>query len=119
MNRTEMGRHGEKLALEYLNNEGYKILDINYRVSRIGEIDIIVSKEGCICFIEVKTRTGYAFGTPAEAVSWKKQNTIRKIAACYLKAHGLMDSRVQFDVIEVIVTKKGELIKLSHIREAF
>jgi len=119
MNRTELGRFGERLALEYLNNKGYNTVALNYRVGRLGEIDIIVSKEGRICFVEVKTRTGTSFGTPAEAVSWKKQNTIRRIAACFLKAHNAMDSRVQFDVIEVIAGKNGEFNKINHIQEAF
>lgn len=119
MNRTELGKLGERLALEYLRNKGYKTLALNYRVSRLGEIDAVVSKEGKICFIEVKTRTGNAFGTPAEAVSWKKRKTIRQIAECFLKSHGATDSMVQFDVIEVIVAKNGDLKSINHLREAF
>jgi len=119
MNRTELGRLGERLALEYLHNRGYKTLAQNYRVGRLGEVDIIASKSEKICFIEVKTRTGNAFGTPAEAVSWKKQNTIRHIAECFLKSHGAMESQVQFDVIEVNISKNGELKSINHLQEAF
>ncbi|NLY19216.1 MAG: YraN family protein [Clostridiaceae bacterium] len=119
MNRVELGKLGERLALEYLQSKGYKTLTLNYRVSRLGEIDIIVSREDKICFIEVKTRTGNTFGTPAEAVTWKKQNTIRKIAQCFLKSHGATNNMVQFDVIEVIVTKNGCLKSINHLQEAF
>lgn len=119
MNHVEMGRLGERLALEYLNNRGYKTLAVNYRAGRLGEIDIIVSIDEHISVVEVKTRTGNTFGTPAEAVTWKKQNTIRRVAACFLKAHDIMDNRVQFDVIEVITKKDGKLVNIRHLREAF
>lgn len=114
-----MGRLGERYALEYLNNKGYRTLELNYRVGRLGEIDIIVGKDNCIYFIEVKTRTGMSYGTPAEAVSWKKQRTIRQIAACFLKVHGTADTKVQFDIIEVLADKQGRLVCINHIQNAF
>jgi len=119
MNRTELGKLGEKLALKYLQDRGYKALALNYRVSRLGEIDIIASMNERICFIEVKTRTGNTFGTPAEAVSWKKQRTIRHIAECFLKSHSATNSVVQFDVVEVFITKNGDLKSINHLQEVF
>ncbi len=119
MDRKEMGKLGERLASEYLAGKGCKILAANYRVGRLGEIDLIAAKNGRVCFIEVKTRSGETYGTPAEAVTFKKQRTIRQVAACYLKAHGSGDYQVQFDVIEVLVSKEGRLLNIRHLQEVF
>lgn len=119
MDRKETGKLGERLALEYLQAKGYTILHQNYRVGRLGEIDLIVSREGRICFVEVKTRTTCNYGTPAEAVSWKKQKTIRQVAACFLQDHHAMNLPVQFDVIEVVLTREGKLSSIRYIEEAF
>lgn len=119
MDRKETGRLGEKLALEYIQQLGGTILATNYRVGRLGEIDLIASREGRVCFIEVKTRTNSNYGTPAEAVSWKKQNTIRQVATCFLKANHADNLPVQFDVIEVILSREGKLEKLQYLEKAF
>lgn len=119
MDRKSTGRLGEKYAREYLAGKGYRIIGENYRVGRLGEIDLIASNRDKLCFVEVKTRTGDAYGTPAEAVGYRKQRTIRQVAACFLKAHGAVDLPVQFDVIEVLLTKEGRLLSLHHLEKAF
>lgn len=119
MDRREIGKLGEKLALEFLTERGYHILATNFRAGRLGEIDLIVSLKGKLSFIEVKTRTGNTYGTPAEAVSYKKQKTIRQVAACFLKARGAVNMPVQFDIIEVMVTRDGSLLNLQHLEKAF
>jgi putative endonuclease len=119
MDRKETGKLGERLAQEYLNKRGCKILAANYRVGRLGEIDLIAASGDRICFIEVKTRTGNTYGTPAEAVSWKKRQTIRQVAACYLKAHGATDAPVQFDILEIRVTREGKLENIHYLEQAF
>ncbi len=119
MDRKETGKLGEKLAQEYLNQKGFKILAENYRVGRLGEIDLIAAHGDQLCFIEVKTRTGNTYGTPAEAVSWRKQQTIRQVAACFLKAYGAVNAPVQFDIMEVFVSREGKLLELHHIEQAF
>ena len=108
-----LGRQGERLVYNYLKKLGYKILEKNYRCA-FGEADIIVkSKQEEIVFVEVKTRSTNAFGTPAEAVDYKKQKKYRDIANFYLKSKGLEDVSVSFMVAEVL----GEEINL--ISEAF
>ncbi len=85
-------------------------------------MDIIASEGEYICFIEVKTRTGNAFGTPAEAVGASKQQKIRSLAWIYLKQKGMGDRYMRFDVIEVIGRRsdKGLLPeKINLIRGAF
>ena len=105
-NKRSFGSLGEELACSYLSANGYKIAEKNYRVGKLGEIDIIAAEGEYICFIEVKTRTGNMFGTPSESVGRKKQENIRKLAWIYLKFKGLIDKAVRFDIAEVTGCKK-------------
>lgn len=119
MNTRKLGAIGEAYAVEYLAERGYRILRRNYRAGRLGEIDLIASKNKRLYFIEVKSRTGDSYGTPAEAVSYRKQRTIAKVASCFLNEYGAGDTEVQFDVVEIIMTRDGKLIDINHIEEAF
>ncbi|MBR2322770.1 MAG: YraN family protein [Clostridia bacterium] len=96
-----MGLKGEKLAEKHLKKLGYKIIKTNY-VTPFGEADIVCEKDGAIVFAEVKTRTSFNFGTPAQAVDYKKQKKYRQIASFYLNSNGLDDVEVSFMVVEVL-----------------
>ena len=106
------GDSGEKLALEYLKNNKYKILKTNYKTS-IGEIDIIAKLENTIVFVEVKTRVSDKFGLPREAVNYHKQYKIRQVASQYIKFNKLFDSLCRCDVIEILAGK------ITHIQNCF
>lgn len=122
-NKREIGAVGEREAAEFLQRNGYTILKINYRVGRLGEIDIIANDNEYICFIEVKTRRTSTFGTPGEAVTRTKQQKIRQIAAIYLTNTRKMDSNVRFDVIEILMDKSMESVNsiksINLIKDAF
>ena len=81
-NKRQTGTSYEIKAEEYLLQNGYKILERNFR-NRSGEIDIIAKDGEYFCFIEVKYRTTNDFGNPFEAVDYRKQNQIRKVANYY------------------------------------
>lgn len=102
-NKRSLGSIGEKIAVEYLKQNGFNIIATNFRYGKLGEIDIIAREEEYICFIEVKTRSSILFGTPSEAVGVRKRKNIRKLAWIYLKQHCLLDENVRFDVIEVVI----------------
>lgn len=121
-NKKSFGKLGEDLAAEYLEKEGYRLLDRNYRAGRLGEIDIVAVQGEYLCFIEVKTRTGKLFGLPCEAVDGRKQSTLRKLALAYMKHKGLEGRNVRFDIVEVTGDKRdGEFIhiNINLIRNAF
>lgn len=108
-----MGRSGERRAEKFLKKKGFKIIEKNYRVS-FGEADLIALYCDLLIFIEVKTRSDESFGTPAEAVGYKKQKTYEKLAAYFLKTHTEYENlAVRFDVIEV----SGD--EINHIEDAF
>ena len=112
-NKRQTGAAYELKAEEYLLGNGYKILERNFR-NRSGEIDLIAKKEEYICFVEVKYRTTSAYGSPLEAVDFRKQNQIRRVANFYLMKNKLSEwTPCRFDVIAF----EGE--KMTHIENAF
>ncbi len=96
-----LGLKGEKLAEKHLKKLGYKIIKTNY-YTPFGEADIVCEKGGAIVFAEVKTRSSFKFGTPAQAVDYKKQKKYRQIASYYLNSNDLDDVEVSFMVVEVL-----------------
>jgi putative endonuclease len=98
--RQLLGQKGEEIAAKYLQKQGYKIVSRNYR-TKLGEIDIIAKDGSVLVFIEVKTRTGNSYGSPAAAVTLKKQRQICKTALCYLTSQKRLDVPARFDVISV------------------
>ena len=113
-----IGSIGEKLAVNYIKEKGYDVLDCNYS-TKLGELDIIAMKHDIIIFIEVKTRTSDIFGIPSEAVNYKKQQTIQKLSQQYILYKNLDKSHFsyRFDVIEVKLM--GKKYKINHIENAF
>ncbi len=98
-NNRAVGSKYEQIAAEELIKKGYSILERNYRCPK-GEIDIIASQNGTICFVEVKYRLNNSKGYPADAVSYNKQRVISKVAEYYLATRiHRMDVPCRFDVI--------------------
>lgn len=110
--KIQLGKLGEQVAAKYLKNQGYKILEKNYR-TRYGEIDLICEKEQIIHFIEVKTRTNQNFGWPEEAVNQRKIEKIIKVAEKYLEEHEL-DLSWQIDIISLLIKAKERKTELKH-----
>ena len=117
MEHIRTGGAGEQAAAAHLRAAGYKILALNYR-ARPGEIDIVAADGDTLVFVEVKTRKSDAYGTPAEAVTYRKQGKLIATAQCYLKHHGLYDRPLRFDVMEVRL-EPGKKPMLNHIINAF
>jgi putative endonuclease len=121
-NQRKFGDEGEKIAVDYLTKNNYKIIDRNFRVGRLGEIDIIARENEYLCFIEVKTRTSLIFGMPSEAVNKRKRRSIIKLASIYMNRYRLTENNARFDIVEIIVnTKTGQIIvqNINIIKNAF
>lgn len=95
------GDIGEIDALEFLKKRKFKILQTNFK-TKFGEIDIIALDGKTIVFVEVKRRSTLAFGRPIEAVDFRKQQKIRKVAEFYLMIKHKSDTDVRFDVMEIL-----------------
>ena len=111
--KKQVGNEGEDIAREFLENQGYKILETNYRTRR-GEIDIIARDKDEIVFVEVKTRKALNCGLPAEAVDEAKQQHLYKAAEYFLYRNNLIRYYCRFDVVEVYML--NDSIKIEHLK---
>ncbi|MFC7447237.1 YraN family protein [Rhodococcus daqingensis] len=113
----ELGALGEDMAAGHLTRAGMTILERNWRC-RYGELDLIARDGDAVVFVEVKTRSGRGFGTPAEAVTFAKQGRIRRLAGLWLSGQPHGWRQVRFDVIAVVV-ESGRDPVLEHLRAVF
>lgn len=98
--RASLGRAGEEQAARFLQARGLTLVARNWRC-RFGEIDLVALDGSQVVFVEVKTRTGTAFGTPAEAVDGRKQARLARLASAFLQERGWWHRPVRFDVVAV------------------
>lgn len=139
MNSKALGNIGEHIAEEYLRSEGYRILEKNCvycgcevdaiceaRVDEAGDpckeifperikraLGVKPKGEKVTVFCEIKTRSGYEYGSGAEAITPEKAYRYITAARSYLQTHISTVGRIRFDVLEVV----GE--KVRHIKDAF
>ena len=111
-----LGEQGETLAVQALRREGYAILARRYR-TRLGEIDIVALEGRCLVFVEVKARQHSGRGTPADAVTARKQRKIVAIAGVFLARHRVDADACRFDV--VAISLDGPRPRVEIIRNAF
>lgn len=109
---NETGKKGELLAVDWLRNKGFNILQVNWRYSYY-EIDIIADDGEILHFIEVKTRTSQLFGDPEDDVTDKKVNDLMIAAEEYMERHPIPHApntlpRVQYDVLCVTLIDEQE-----------
>ena len=101
-----LGARGEDVAVEFLVDAGLEIIERNWRC-RYGELDVVATSGDRIVFVEVKTRSGVGYGSPAESVTFAKQRRIRVLAMHWLTDSGRSWSRVRFDVVAVLIGRDG------------
>jgi putative endonuclease len=112
---NELGKLGEEMAVEYLQHEGYEILETNWTFQK-AEIDIIAQKENILAIVEVKTRSSLYFGLPQDFVKPKKIQLLVKAVNEYVISNDL-DIEVRFDIIAVY--KEGKTFEVEHLMDAF
>jgi len=112
---NELGEKGEKLAVDFLIKNNYKILEKNYRYLK-AEVDIITLKKGVLAVVEVKTRSTDYFGNPEDFVNPKKIKLLLSAIDYYVVEKDL-DVEVRFDII-AIIHQKNET-KITHLKDAF
>jgi len=99
--RVLLGATGEDAAARRYERAGYEVVGRNWRC-REGELDLVLAHGRLMVFCEVKTRTSERFGLPAEAVDWRKQARIRRLAVRWLAAwDGARPGALRFDVASV------------------
>lgn len=114
---TELGVHGERIAVAHLTDAGLRVLDRNWRC-REGELDIVAREGDALVFCEVKTRRGIGYGHPVAAVTVGKQRRLRTLAQRWLATHDEHAPELRFDVVGVLVRPARPAL-VTHLRGAF
>ena len=122
---NELGKLGEELAVAFLQDKGYEILETNW-VFQKAEIDIIAKIENTLAVVEVKTRSSLDFGLPQDFVKPKKIQLLVKAINEYVISKDL-DVDVRFDIIAITasetnslsIKKDGKSYELEHLIDAF
>jgi putative endonuclease len=115
--RQQCGQRGEQMAVAYLQAQGYRIEQQNYRC-REGEIDIIAWDGSTLVFVEVKTKTHLAFGSPEAMVTRPKQRKMTQVAMLYVTQRRLPQVNIRFDVVAIVLSAQGSPA-LTHVAAAF
>ena len=112
---NELGKEGEAIAVAYLLEKGYSILETNWRFGK-AEIDIIAQKEDILAVVEVKTRSSLEFGLPQEFVKPQKIKLLVKAINEFVEKYDF-DVEVRFDI--VAITKETTKLHIEHLEGAF
>ena len=112
---NELGKLGEELSVEFLQKNGYAILETNWTFQK-AEIDIIAQKDNVLVIVEVKTRSSIDFGSPQDFVKPAKIQLLVKAVNEYVISNDL-DLDIRFDIIAVY--KEGKEFKIEHLEDAF
>lgn len=111
----ELGKKGEQLAVNFLLERNYNILERNYRFDK-AEVDIIANKGDVLAVVEVKTRSTLDFGNPQDFVKPKQIKNLVKAVDEYITENNL-DVEVRFDIIAIVKVENG--FKIEHLENAF
>ncbi len=112
---NELGKKGEQLAVDFLIENKYDIIERNYRFEK-AEVDIIAQKEDVLAIVEVKTRSTADFGNPEDFVKPKQIKNLVKAVNEYVVENDL-DVEVRFDIIAIVKAKSG--YDIEHLEDAF
>ena len=110
------GRRGEALAAALLRRRGWRILGRNWRFHH-KEIDLVAERGGVVAFVEVKTRSGDAFGHPLEAVTVRKRRELAVAARGWIARHGCRGQTYRFDAVWVL--REGDRVSVRHVEDAW
>lgn len=116
------GQKGEEAASKFIQKKGYRILERNFKI-RYGEIDIIAlepSRKGekisTLVFVEVKTRSSSQFGSPLEAITYWKLQSVIKTAQFYVLSHPKLPKLQRIDAVSVELDSNGSVKNIEHIQ---
>ncbi|MCR4919211.1 MAG: YraN family protein [Prevotella sp.] len=111
---NELGLWGEEVAAEYLQRQGYALMERNWH-SGHRDIDIVAWDGTEVVFVEVKTRQSASFISPEQAVDWRKRRSLQLSVNHYVKWHNI--SRYRIDVVTVVGSPGTGTPQVNHIRD--
>jgi putative endonuclease len=109
-----LGSRGESIAADYLEEQGYRIVDRNWR-TRHGELDLIAIDDGALVAIEVKTRSGSGYGHPLEAITARKADRLNRLLLDWAREYGSRARGLRVDAIGITLSPGAEP-RIEHLR---
>lgn len=111
-----LGLRGERIAERWLVHKGWRVLQRRFRDGH-RDVDLIAQRGETVAFVEVKARSGQQFGTPVEAVDWRKRRELVRSARMWISRHGQPGESYRFDVIGVLMAESKVFVR--HVENAF
>lgn len=108
----QTGRVGEKIAKDYLEKQGYKILEQNYK-TKYAEIDLIARYKNELIFVEVRTKKGENFGTPEESLDKRKLRKLRWNAQGYVN-QVRWQGPYRIDAVCIVLDGNNKVKRINH-----
>jgi len=109
------GKRGEDIAVKFLTDKGFEILETNFYASRYGEIDIIAKHKDTLVFIEVKARSTNDFGHPLESITPVKIQKMQKAVSFYLTEKKPKMKNYRMDAVAITFRPKLEILHIENI----
>lgn len=114
--RRQVGLAGEEAARFYLEKQGYKVIERNYRCP-LGELDLIALDERTTVIIEIRAKTGLSYGSPEESITADKGRRLLRLAQYYLKSKSKTDAPSRIDLVAVMLNNNDLTVKsINHIK---
>ena len=114
--RQALGLQGERIAARWMSRDGWSVVAHRFR-SGHRDVDLIMRREAVVAFVEVKARRGDTFGSPVEAVHYRKQRELSRSAKVWVDRFGEPGLEYRFDVLGVLIS--GDQVRVRHVPDAF
>jgi putative endonuclease len=115
--RQLRGLAGEHAAIAFLTSCGWSVEAHRFKLGR-HDLDLVVRRGAVVAFVEVKTRRSTTFGLAAEAVGWRKQRTLSRVAELWRLRHGRPGDTYRFDLVSVTDAGNGRM-DVEHLGDAW
>ena len=112
--KDALGRFGEDLAARHLEDDGFVVLERNWRCE-LGELDIVARDGDCLVLCEVKTRSSLRHGSPFDAVTERKLHRIERLGLAWMRARAVRPRSMRVDVVAVLRPPRGPSV-IEHVR---
>ncbi|MCQ9163137.1 MULTISPECIES: YraN family protein [unclassified Arthrobacter] len=105
--KDALGLSGERLAADYLEDRGIRVIDSNWRCPS-GEIDLVALDGAELVIVEVKTRRSRRYGDPLEAVTPAKLRRLRTLAVLWAREHRHVIGGLRVDAVGIVMNGRAE-----------
>jgi putative endonuclease len=112
--KDALGRFGEELASRHLEDDGFVVLERNWRCD-LGEVDIVARDGAVLVVCEVKTRSSLRHGSPFEAVTERKLHRLERLGMRWIRDRGVRPMSMRVDVVSVLRPREGRTV-VEHVR---